>query len=160
MCEAHSHWLPVHLSSLSLSSLRLWMSSSGFNEVYGSCLQTFSGCYLYLDLCGRHLEWEERVSLSNGNILISHPETRFPRYMTDSQRNVIWIGTMWLVWKDHLSLDGFVFFSLFLFWGLFLSVGYGCISSCGGKSQEAAIYKMNPEVSLLPVKQKDGQSPF
>lgn len=61
----NSHWLPVHLSSslssLSLSSLCLWMSSSGFNEVYGSCLQTFSGCYLYPGLCGRHLEWEERV---------------------------------------------------------------------------------------------------
>ncbi len=54
----------------------------------------------------------------------------------------------------------FSFLSYFLFWGLFLSVGYGCISSCGGKSPEAAIYKMNPEVPLLPVKQKDGQSPF
>lgn len=34
------------------------------------------------------------MSLLNGNILISHPETRFPRYMTDSQSNVIWIGTV------------------------------------------------------------------
>lgn len=70
------------------------MSSSGFNEVYGSCLRTFSGCYLYPSLCRRHLEWEKRVSLLNGNILISHPETRFPRYMTDSQSNVVWIGTV------------------------------------------------------------------
>lgn len=110
-----SRWLPVHLSTSSVSSLRLWMSSSGFNEVYGSCLRTFSGCYLYPSLCGRHLEWEKRVSLSNTNILISHPETRFPRYMTDSQSNVIWTGTMLLFWKDHLSLDVFVFFSLLLF---------------------------------------------
>lgn len=124
----NSRWLPVHLSLtlsfLSVSSLRLWMSSSGFNEVYGSCLRTFSGSYLYPSLCGRHLEWEKRVSLSNGNILISHPETRFPRYMTDSQSNVIWIGTMSLVWKDHLSLDVFVFFSLLL--SLLVS-----FSSCG-----------------------------
>lgn len=156
----NSRWLPIHLSStlsfLSVSSLRLWMSSSGFNEVYGSCLQTFSGCYLYPSLCGRHLEWEKRVC---------HSQTVTFSFLIQKQDSlVIWltVGVMsfglglcrWSERTIYLWMCLFSFLSYFLFWCLFLRVGHGCISSCGGRpwcaeSQEAAIFKVKSEVSLL-----------
>lgn len=94
------------------------------------------------------------MSLSNGNILISHPETRFPRYMTDSQSNVVWIGSV-----KGLFIFGcvcFLFFLLFAFCFPFLCVGHGCISSCSGwqwaESREPAIFKAKSAVSLLHTK--------
>lgn len=76
----------------------------------------------------------EKVSFSNGNILISHPETRFPRYMTDSQSNVVWIGSV----KRPLILGCVCFLFFLLFFCLLVSfslcVGHSCISSCSGRS--------------------------
>lgn len=162
----------THLSStlsfLSVSSLRLWMSSSGFNEVYGSCLQTFSGSYLYPSLCGRHLEWEKRVC---------HSQTVTFSFLIQKQDSlVIWLtvrvmsfGLGLCHWSErtiYLWMCLFSFLSYFLFWCLFLRVGHGCISSCGGRpwcaeSQEEQYLKWNLKcLCYTPVKQKDGQSHF
>lgn len=99
----------------------------------------------------------EKVSFSNGNILISHPETRFPRYMTDSQSNVVWIGSV----KRPLILGCvcFLFFLLFfVFWFPFLYVWVIAVflAAVGvqwcTESQEPAIFKVKSEVSLLHTK--------
>lgn len=161
-------WLRVHPSStLSVSSLLLWMSSSGFNEVYGSCLRTFSGCYLYPSLCRRHLECEKREC---------HSQTVTFSFLIPKQDSlVIWLtvrvmsfGLGLCRWSErtiYLWMCLFSFLSSYFFWFPFLCVGHGCISICSGRpwcaeSQEAAIFKVKSEVSLLhtkpsPVKQRE-----
>lgn len=99
-----------------LSSLSSWMSSSGFNEVYGRRLSTVSGCNLHPGLCRRLLAWEKRVC---------HSQTRVFSFLIQKQDRLVkrltvrmmsfGFGQCFRVWRDHLSLHVVRFFSV-LFW--------------------------------------------
>jgi len=97
------------------------------------------------------------VSILNDNILISHPETRFPRYMTDSQSNVVWIGTVKgpFIFGCVCSLFS-PFFSLSFFPFLYVWVRAVFPAAVGGsgelESQETAKFQVKSEVSLLHPK--------